>query len=62
MRSLIKNEIDTKIFHRRIEKFFHDLGETMDLINEKDIPSFKMSQNADEISPFSIAGPEVVTI
>jgi len=51
MRSFIKNEIDAKIFHGGIEEFLYDLGKTVYLINEENIPSFKMGKNANEIPP-----------
>jgi hypothetical protein len=57
MGSFIEDEIDAKILHGRIEKFFHNFGETVYLVNEEDIPSFKMGKNADEVSSFFNGGP-----
>jgi hypothetical protein len=48
----VKNEIDAKIFHGRIEKFFDHLGQTVHFIDKKDIPSFQMSKDADEVTSF----------
>jgi hypothetical protein len=52
MGALIKNKIDAKILHGRIEKFFYHFGKPVHLINKEDIPSFQMSEDADQISSF----------
>ncbi len=47
---LIENKVDAKIFHRRVEKLLHDLGQTMYLIDEKDIPPFEVGEDTDEVA------------
>ena len=50
MDAFVKNKIDGKIFHGRIEKFLDNFGDTVDFIDEKDITFFQMRQKPHEIA------------
>ena len=49
VRTAVDDEIDLKIFHRRIEVLFDRGPEAMDLVDEEHVARFQRGQNADQI-------------
>ena len=48
----VKDKINRKVLHRRIEKLLNHPGKAMNLINKEDISFIQMGENAQKISPF----------
>ena len=50
--SLVDDDVEPVIFHRRIKIFFDGWLEPMDFVNEKDIPFFQTGEKAGELASF----------
>src|SRR6266436_8370865 len=48
--ALADDEVDAKIFHRRVEDFFYGGLETMDFVEEEDFLRFEGSEDGGEVA------------
>ena len=49
IRAAVHNDVDAKIFHRGIEKFFDHAAEAMDLVDEQNVAGLQRRQDADQV-------------
>ena len=52
MNAFVENKVNRKIFHGRIEEFFHHLWRTVDFVHKQYIPFLEMREETDEITAF----------
>ncbi len=59
VRTAIDDEVDLKLLHRRIEKFFDDRSKPMNLVDEQHVAFLERRQDADEVLGFFERRPDV---
>ena len=48
--ALANNQVKFKVLHCRIQKLLNHVVESMDFVNEEDIPFFKVGQNSGQVT------------
>jgi hypothetical protein len=49
-RPLADDEVEVTVFHGRVERLFHDRRETMDLVDEQDVPEIQVGEQRGEVA------------
>ena len=52
VRSLVNDDVEFEIFHRRIQIFFDGLLQAMDFVNEQHVDLFEIGEQAGEVARF----------